>query len=177
MKNYYRLMLGQKSIFADQCFKGNFVGVDFGIVEDLTSSLPDAWREFNKKFIPVYLNGHPDKTKIAAGLACGNLWVVAKGIKIGDIVICPDGSGTYRVGEITSDYLYASNTDLPHRRSVTWYTQTIDRAVMSDELRHSTGSIGTVCNISGYQAEIEKLIGGAPVPVIISKELGPDRTR
>lgn len=163
-------MLGQKSIFADQCFKGNFIGVDFGIVEDLTPSLPDAWREFNKKYIPVYLQRHPDKTKIAAGLACGNLWVVAKGIKTGDIVICPDGSGTYRIGEIASDYLYAPGQVLPHRRSVRWYSQTIDRSAMSDELRHSSGSIGTVCNISGYQAEIEKLIGGASVPVIVSND-------
>jgi restriction system protein len=170
MKNYYRVMLGQKSIFADQCFKGNFIGVDFGIAEDLTPNLPDAWREFNKKFIPVYLKGHPDKTKIAAGLACGNLWTVAKGIRIGDIVICPGGSGTYRVGEIISDYLYTPGPVLPHRRSVRWYSQTIDRVAMSDELRHSTGSIGTVCNISGYQAEIEKLIGGASVPVIVSND-------
>ena len=170
MKNYYRVMLGQKSIFADQCFKGNFIGVDFGIVEDLTPSLPDVWREFNKKYIPVYLQRHPDKTKIAAGLACGNLWVVAKGIKIGDIVICPDGSGTYRVGEITSDYLYAPGQVLPHKRSVRWYSQTIDRSAMSDELRHSSGSIGTVCNISGYQAEIEKLISGASIPVIVSND-------
>jgi restriction system protein len=170
MKSYYRLMLGQKSIFADQCFKGNFIGVDFGILEDLTSNLPDAWREFNKKFIPVYLNGHPSKTKIAAGLACGNLWVVAKGMNFGDIVICPDGSGTYHIGEITSNYLFTPGQILPHRRSVTWYTKTIDRSAMSDELRHSTGSIGTVCNISGYQGEIEKLIGSSSPPIIIAND-------
>ena len=41
---------------------------------------------------------------------------------------------------------------------------------MSDELRHSSGSIGTVCNISGYQAEIEKLISGASIPVIVSND-------
>lgn len=43
MKSYYRVMLGQKSIFADRCFTGNFIGVDFGIAEDLTPSLPDVW--------------------------------------------------------------------------------------------------------------------------------------
>jgi len=170
MKSYYRLMLGQKSIYADQCFKENFIGVDFGIPEDLTRNLPDEWRQFNKKFIPEYLKGHPDKTKIAAGLACGFLWTVAKGIKIGDLVLCPDGSGTYRVGEITSDYVYVPGPVLPHRRLVKWFSETIDRAVMSDELRHSTGSIGTVCNITGYQAEIEKLIGKACVPAIISND-------
>lgn len=170
MKSYYRLMLGQKSIYADQCFKGNFIGVNFGITEDLSSSLPEEWREFNKAFIPVVMKGGHYTSKIGAGLACGNLWTVAKGMKTGDIVISPDGTGTYRVGEITGEYLYAPGTGLPHRRPVKWYDQTIDRAVMSDELKHATGSIGTVSNISGYLAEVEKLIGTASVPVIISND-------
>ena len=170
MKSYYRVMLGRSSIFADQCFKGNFIGVNFGIAEDLTSSLPDEWREFNKAFIPVVMKEGHYTSKIGAGLACGNLWTVAKGIQIGDLVICPNGSGTYRIGEITSDYLYAPGTDLPHQRSVTWYTQTIERSAMSDELRHATGSIGTVCNITGYQAEIEKFVGEASRPIIISND-------
>jgi len=57
MKNYYRLMLGQKSIYADQCFRENFIGVDFGIAVDLTTSLPEEWREFNRPFIPIYMKG------------------------------------------------------------------------------------------------------------------------
>ena len=170
MKNYYRVMLGQKSIYADQCFRENFIGVNFGIAMDLTSSLPDEWREFNKEFIPVFMNGHPGKPKVAAGLACGLLWTAAKGIKIGDIVLCPDGSGTYRIGEITSDYLYVPGPVLPHRRLVKWYSQTIDRSAMSEELKRSTGSIGTVCNISGYLGEVEKLIGTSSVPAIISND-------
>lgn len=163
-------MLGKKSVFADLCFKENFIGVDFGINEDLTPSLTEVWREFNKKFIPIFLKGHPDKSKIAAGLACGFLVTVAKAIKIGDIVICPDGSGTYHVGEITSDYFYAPGMPLPHRRSIMWYSQTIDRAALTDELRRSTGSSGTVCNISGYQGEIEQLICGESLPVIVSND-------
>ena len=36
MKNYYRVMPGQKSIHAEECFIGNFIGTDFGItVSDL----------------------------------------------------------------------------------------------------------------------------------------------
>ncbi len=54
-KNYYRLMLGAKSVHAADCLKGNFVGVDFGLQQDLTNELPEDWREFNKKFRPVYL--------------------------------------------------------------------------------------------------------------------------
>jgi restriction system protein len=163
-------MLGQKSIYADQCFKENFIGVDFGIPEDLTRNLPDVLREFNKKYIPVYLRGHPDKSKIAAGLACGNLWTVAKGINVGDFVLCPDGSGTYHVGEITSEYFYVPDSILPHRRSVTWYPEKIIRSEMTDALRHATGSIGTVCNISGYIGEIEQLICGEDLPTIVSND-------
>lgn len=170
MKNYYRVMLGKKSAFAEQCFAGNFIGADFGIAEDLSHRLPDEWRAFNKQFIPVFLAGHPDKTKISAGLACGALWTVAKGIRKGDMVLCPDGAGAYRVGEVTGDYQYAPGQVLPHRRSVQWLSQSIDRAAMSEALQNSTGSIGTVSDISGYREEIEKLIGGGSAPTIVSTD-------
>ena len=97
-------MLGEKSVHAQECFTGNFVGTDFGITQDLTKKLPDEWRAFNKEFIPVFLAAHPDKTKIGAGLACGALWTVSKGIRKADVVLCPDGTGKYRVGEVTGDY-------------------------------------------------------------------------
>ena len=73
MRNYYRIMLGAKSIYADECFKGNFIGADFDINQDLTNQLPDNWREFNHKFIPVWLKPRPEKSKVSAGLACGAL--------------------------------------------------------------------------------------------------------
>jgi restriction system protein len=70
MKNYHRVMLGQKSVHAEECFAGNFIGADFGIHQDLSQQLPEEWRVFNKAFIPVYLGLHPEKSKIGAGLAC-----------------------------------------------------------------------------------------------------------
>jgi restriction system protein len=170
MKNYYRVMLGKKSIFAEQCFAGNFIGTDFGIAEDLSQKLPDEWRAFNKQFIPVFLAGHPDKTKISAGLACGALWTVSKGIRKNDIVLCPDGAGAYRVGEVIGDYQYAPGQVLPHRRNVKWLSQSIDRASMSEALQNSTGSIGTVSDVSKHQEEIGKLILGTPTPTIVSTD-------
>ena len=170
MKNYYRVMLGKKSVFAEQCFAGSFIGADFGIAEDLSDKLPDEWRAFNKKFIPVFLAGYPDKNKISAGLACGALWTVAKGIRKNDIVLCPDGAGAYRVGEVIGDYQYAPGQVLPHRRPVQWLNQTIDRAAMSDALKNSAGSIGTVSDISGHREEIEKLIGVGSIPAILSSD-------
>lgn len=170
MKSYYRVMLGRKSVHAEECFAGDFIGVGFGINEDLTGKLPDQWREFNKVFIPIYLAGHPDKSKIAAGLSCGFLWTVSKGIKKGDMVLCPDGSGSYHVGEVTGDYTYHPGSVLPHRRSVHWLGKTIARNEMSSPLKGSTGSTGTVCDISGHRDEIEKLIGGGQPPALVATD-------
>lgn len=170
MKKYYRVMLGKGSAFAEHCFAGNFIGADFGIAHDLSQKLPDEWRAFNKQFIPVFLAGHPDKTRIGAGLACGALWTVSKGINVGDSVLCPDGTGVYRVGEVVGDYQYAFGQVLPHRRPVRWLREGIDRAAMSDALKHAAGAIGTVSDISGYREEIEKLIGVRADPVIVSTD-------
>src|SRR5690554_4355034 len=95
-----RVMLGSKSIHAQECYQGNFIGVDFGIHQDLSNDLPDNWREFNKKFIPVYLEKFPEKSKVAAGLSCGAIWTVSKGLDQGDVVLCPNGQKEYYVGEI-----------------------------------------------------------------------------
>jgi len=163
MKKYIRLMLGRGSIYAAECFAGNFIGANYGINEDLSGHLPNDWRSFNEAMIPVYLHTHPDKTKIGAGLSCGMLWTIAKGLCIGDIVLCPDGSGVYRIGEIAGDYQYAPGGILPHRRSVRWTGQSIERSSMSEALRHSTGSIGTVCDVSAHAQEIESFLGANPI--------------
>ena len=170
MKSYFRVMLGQKSARAEECFAGNFIGTDFGIRQDLTNKLPDEWREFNQEFIPVFLATHPEKTRIGAGLACGALWTVSKGIQKGDVVLCPDGTGKYRVGEVSGSYFYEPGGILPHRRPVTWLNVTIDRAAMSEALRNSTGSIGTASNITKHSEEIEKLMGGVSAPKLISTD-------
>jgi len=164
-------MLGKKSIHAKEAHDGNYIGAGWLSDIDLTNKLPDNWREFNKKYIPIYLEQHNDKTKVSAGLACGMLYTIVKGILVGDIVLCPDGQGNYFVGEVIGDYEYHKGGTLPHRRSVRWYTKSISREEMSEALRNSTGSIGTVSNISGYAEEIEKLISGdRPASIIATDE-------
>jgi predicted Mrr-cat superfamily restriction endonuclease len=167
MKAYYRVMLGKKSAFAAECFAGGFIGADFDIAQDLSKQLPEEWRAFNKQFIPVYLADHPGKSKVTAGLACGALWTIAKGINAGDIVLCPDGQGSYRVGEVTGGYYYAAGSTLPHRRKVKWLDILIARSAMSETLRNSTGSIGTVSNVSVHGPEIEAFLNTAPPPLTI----------
>ena len=123
--------------------------------------LPEEWREFNKQFIPVYLANRPEKTKIGAGLACGASRTVSKGIKKGDIVLSPDGTGSYRAGEVIGDYYYAAGQILPHRRRVNWREIVIARSAMSEVLRQSASSAGTVSEIAAHRIEIEKLLGNS----------------
>lgn len=158
MKQYYRLMLGQGSIHAPVCFAENFIGVDLGIDQNLTGQLPEQWQQFNKAFIPIYLAKHPDKTKIGAGLACGGLWTFAKGINKGDVLLCPDGTGFYRVAEVEGDYYYTSGDILPHRRKVKWLPTTIAKEAMSEALKNSAGSIGTISSLASHANELEAFI-------------------
>lgn len=170
MKSYYRVMLGKKSVHAETCVADSFIGADFDINQNLSSELPENWRDFNSKFREVFKANHPGKSNVSAGLACGFLWTICKGINIGDIVICPDGTGSYHVGEVVSNYLYQPDGILPHRRSVRWHSKRIERDTMSDALKKSSGSIGTVSNISAYAVEIESLLSGEFKSPIISND-------
>ena len=147
-RSYYRIMLGRKSMHAKECYEGQFIGGGWGINTDLSGKLSEDWRQFNAAFIPVYMENHPDKSRVAAGLACGMLWTICKEIKAGDVVLCPNGEGAYWAGEVTGDYYYVPGQALPHRRKVQWYQKTILRSDMTQGLQNSTGSIGTVSNIT-----------------------------
>lgn len=170
MTSYYRIMPGRKSEHAKECFGEGFIGADFGIDQDLSGRLPEDWREFNREFVPIYLDKNPGKTKIGAGLACGALWTVSKGVLQGDVVLAPNGEGKYRIGEVTGGYRYESGKVLPHRRPVTWLNVLIERTAMSEALRNSTGSIGTVSSVTKHADEIAKLIGGEVAPKLISTD-------
>lgn len=162
-------MLGRAGRFAKICREEGYIGANFDIKNDLSDSLPENWRQFNEQTIPLWLESNPGKSKTAAGVACGFLWTIAKGLQIGDIVLCPSGEGTYYVGQIAGDYYYVPNTDLPHRRKVEWKDIVIPRKNMSQKLQNSTGSIGTCCDISRYEEEIELLISGSK-PITIHEK-------
>lgn len=159
-------MLGPQSVFAEMCRKGNYIGVDFDIHEDLSDSLYENWRDFNKKFIPIWMNLVPEKSKTSAGLACGFLWTVIKSLNVGDVVLCPSGEGFYYIGTISGGYYYVPDTELPHRRNVVWMDKVIYRKDMSEKLRNSSGSIGTCCDITKYKEEIEALLSDNEAPAI-----------
>lgn len=169
-RSYYRIMAGAKSVYASECYQGGFIAANWSIDQDLTASLPESWRDFNHQFIPAYLQANPEKSKIAAGLACGMLHTVCKGMRKGDIVLCPNGSGQYYVGEVISDYYYVPAGNLSHRRKIRWFDNGISRDEMSQPLKNSTGSIGTVSDISKYAEELESLLAGKQPPALIHSD-------
>jgi restriction system protein len=156
--SYYRIMAGARSVFAQAFLEGGFIAANWNIDQDLIPDLPDDWREFNHRFIPVYLKALPEKSKISAGLACGMLHTICKGIKQGDIILTPRGDGNYLVGKVISDYYYVPSGELSHRRKVEWFEQTLPRELMSQELKNSSGSVGTVSNITKYAEELKVLV-------------------
>lgn len=168
MKSYYQIRLGRGNVNAKEAQEGNYIGAGWLSDIDLTNKVHDNWRDFNKQYIPIYLTKNPDKTKVAAGLACGMLHTIAKGILTGDTVLCPDGQGNYFVGEVTGGYEYHEGGTLPHRRNVRWYDRSIQRTEMSEALRNSSGSPGTVSNVSKYTEEIEALLSGGNLASIIA---------
>lgn len=166
-RSYYRIMAGAKSVYASECYQGGFIAANWSIDQDLSASLPESWRDYNHQFIPVYLQANPGKSKIAAGLACGMLHTVCKGMRQGDIVVCPNGAGQYYVGEVISDYYYVPAGSLSHRRRIRWFDQGIALDEMSQPLKNSTGSIGTVSDISKHAEELASLLAGKQPPTQI----------
>lgn len=160
--------MGGGGSHAAQCLREGFIGVHWGFKEDLTGQFGDDWRDFNARFRPVYLHRHPDGTPVAAGLACGMLWTVGRGMNIGDIVLCPDATGAFQLGEITSDYYAVSDDILPQRRRVRWFSRTVQKSELPDDLWRSIRVPGTVVEISGFSGVIDKLIEGEPLPVIVA---------
>ena len=123
----------------------------------------------------MWMENTPGKSTTSAGLACGFLWTIVKGLKIGDVVLCPSGEGFYYVGTISSNYYYVQGSELPHRREVKWLETVIDRKCMSKELKNSSGSIGTCCDLTKYADEIDSLIGGSiPEPSPSKPETKPE---
>ena len=96
------------------------------------------------KYVPIYLDQNPDKSKVAAGLACGMTHTLCKNIGTNDIVMCPDGIGNYRFGKILGDYYFKRGEVLPHRRNIQWLDIETTREALSDDLKNSTGSIALI---------------------------------
>jgi len=165
-KQYRRIMLGRQSVYAEDAITGGWIGVNFLPGLDLSGKLRDDYRSFNQEMRPRYLEANPEKSKVAAGLACGMVWTICKGIEVGDIVISPDTNGMYHFGEVIGDYYYVPEGPLPNRRKVRWMELTVHRNTFSDALQRSIGSVGTVSGITKHAEELERFIAGQRPPTL-----------
>jgi restriction system protein len=163
MNNYYRIILGKKNAVAAQCVGEGFVGIDYNM-PDLTRWLALDDDAFYDKVGELLKAEHPGASKIKVSLACGVINKLARRMRLGDAVICSMGDQTYRVGEITGEYLYARDQPLPHRRKVGWHSGVLHRDDMSESLRGSLGGALTIIgpdSITRHRDEIERLMSGS----------------
>lgn len=170
MTKFIRIMLGKASMHAEECFEGGFIGVDFSLKKDLTGELSEDWREFNRALIPVWLESHPGKSKVAAGLACKMTWTVAKGLSVGDVVISPLGDGRYRFGEVVGNYEYKPGQILFHRREVHWLNTYVSSHDVSKPLFNAMRSIGTTSDVTQYGEELKALLKGDQTPKVTQED-------
>jgi len=163
-------MLGRGSSLAKECHEDKWFGGHWDFKDSLENELPDNRKKFISIHKPTYLKNNPEAKNITAGLACGMLYTICKGVQKNDIVLCPDGEGRYWIGKVIGDYYFVQGGNMPHRRSVEWYDKTILRSDMSESLRYSTGSIGTVADITKYAQEIEGFISGSITNTIFTSD-------
>lgn len=160
MRNYYRVFLGSGGRHIATCVENGFIGVDYGFKESLSPYLSDDNAESRTKMRPTYFKYNPNQSPVGAGLSCSVLWTVSQGMQRGDVVICPDGKGNYFSAEVSGEYRFDSDSELPHQRPVIWRPLTFARTAMTETLKKATGATLTVIDIAPYAAEIEVLTGG-----------------
>ena len=169
-KKYRRVMLGRKSANAEDGLKGGWIAAGFLFGIDLTGQFPPTFQEFNAKMRAVYLEQNPDKSNVLAGLACGMLHSICQGANIGDVILMPDTEGYIHFGEISGDYFYDPDYELPHKRPVRWHEKAVRMSELSKALQKSIWTIGTAINVSKHAAEIEAILGGQQAPALVAAD-------
>lgn len=165
---------GRGGQFAQEMIEAGYLGVDFIGDYDIRPHLGGGAEVFRGAMNSVYLAMYPEKTKVAAGLAMGNLWAACEGIAEGDLVLAPKPDRTYQYGIVTGGYEYHPGTELPHRRPVDW-KGSINRDDMSPTLASTVGVPMTVFQLEAHTSELATLTQLAdpaqPVVKAISAEV------
>jgi restriction system protein len=155
---YLRLRMGRQGQFFQKSFDENFIGVSYDLDFDISKDLTDNWRDFNSKYVDVLTKKNPEKSRVGAGLNCGVIWTLSKGIKQGAVILCPDLDGNFHPCKVISDYCYEKADDPYHRRKVEWFKNPILKEDMSKILISSMTAQNTLIDISKHANEIESLL-------------------
>lgn len=156
MATTWVVRLGRGGQFAEDMIEAGYLGVDFIGDYDIRPHLGGGAEVFRGAMNSIYLEMYPEKSRIAAGLAMGNLWAACEGISEGDLVLAPKPDRTYQYGIVTGGYEYHPGTDLPHRRRVDW-KGSLNRDDMSPALASSAGSLMTVFQLGAHTVELATL--------------------
>ena len=170
MTKYYKCALGQGATHFAQAAAESWVGTGWLDGLDLSGKFQDNWRDFNKEFIPIAIEQFGMTSRVSAGLACGQTWTLCFGLQKNDLIVSPNGQGQYQIGRITGDYYYQAGGPLPHRRPVDWVTGLIDKSALSDGLRRSLATQGTVTRLEEHASEIESFLGLSRRPELIAPD-------
>lgn len=167
MTRYLKCALGQGAAHFSKASAESWVGTGWLGDHDLSATVHENWRDFNREFIPIAMEHYGMKSKVAAGLACGQTFTLAFSLSRNDLIVSPNGQGQYQIGRINGDYYYLAAGPLPHRRPVDWVTGLIDKNDLSDSLRKSLATQGTVTRLEEHGAEIEALLGASMRPALV----------
>ena len=77
-------------------------------ISEIMTSDPITFKinKVSPKFIPEILKRDPSKSKVGAGLNCGVIWTLCKGLKKDAVVLCQDKDKDYHACKIISNYYY-----------------------------------------------------------------------
>lgn len=155
---YYKIHLGQKNSYANIGVEQNIIGIGFNMPD--LSGLLSKEVDLKESIRNLYSQTNPETSKGSVASATGMIFRFLNQMEIGDIVIVPLGDGTYKVGEIISDYLYRKDLEkIPHTRNIQWKA-TLVKDKFSENLKNTMGAIGTISDITHHSTEIEALLSG-----------------
>ena len=193
MREYYRVKIGPKSIYADVAYRGNFIAakglneidlayqinntiskIKSGEIKRVSELIDDEWllrHDVLSLLERRYEEDYPEKKEREVSNAIDLMYTIASVLKIGDIVLCPDNRGNYYIGEVTGEYEHHKEDELPHRRAVRWYPRIISQQKMSEPLRNNCEVKELTRKITKYSVEIESLISdSSPATTIVISE-------
>ena len=160
-------MLGSGGKHLDECVEGDFIGIDYGIREDLSKYIKGDYKTFREKVSELLLEHDPSRSKIGIALRASIMWKFCKEIKNDDIVFSFNNKEKreYIIGQVSGDYCYKEGGVLPHRRPVKWFPQRIPKDSLSTELIRSSGARLTLINITKYIDELNSFIQNGEIKV------------
>lgn len=141
-KVMWMVRAGEGADYVEDFLKEKFVGIGWKLVGDLTS-IKDAEqvKEKLRKHYPHFKDG-----KII--ISAATLFKFRQDFQIGQLVLTYDpNQRLYWIGEISSEYQYKPNENMPHVRSVSW-KKSISRDVLSTKSKNSLGSTVTIFRIN-----------------------------